>query len=489
MAESRLGSGPKRTALFALALLFLGALSWLFALRLENGDFLPAYSSLRKDPMGTAVLYESLLRSGLTVQRNHDPLSKAIPNATISRNETLLIIGHRETFFEVLTSATEQQLLTAFVEQGGRLVITSTYVPSDDTDDDTDDESGDTECECESNDQDNQDYQDYQDDQESAEERKAEQTEEPEQPEQSDHPKEEEEEEEEEVVDEPVSSDESVPPVWAVQTRPLNTEKKKKNNKPSVATGVLRDKELSVVWPNRLVFKIPDEIPDEISDEHWQVLLRLDGEPVLIERQLGQGSIVLTTSSFFLSNEAMLRDRQVSLLAWLTGSPSRLIFDEFHHGLRSQESIAGLLRNHNLHGVIIILLLLAFLFVWKNSSSLLPRSSSQEKPAHHRIGRDQFEGMVNTLRLHPPKNLIATALQQWEKANRRWCQAHPKQLHKMRQCALEYAQKTEQGKAAPQVPKNPKNTNREMQQVACYQSISKILHENKSKPTHQQEQL
>uniref|UniRef100_UPI00405729F9 DUF4350 domain-containing protein n=1 Tax=Candidatus Electrothrix sp. TaxID=2170559 RepID=UPI00405729F9 len=460
MADPRLGSGPRRVALFALVLFFFGALSWLFALRLENGDFLPAYSSLRKDPMGTAVLYESLLRSGLKVQRNHDPLSRTV----LHPNETLLIIGHHSTFLGMFRAETEQQALTSFVEQGGRLVITSTQTSSPDADDEEEEEKADaTKHEHES------------EGQESAEGRKAEQIEQAEKNKKIEQS--EEQPGEEDVADKPD------PPLWAIETKSLDTEKKKDDKKASIATGVLGDTQLSLAWPNRLAFKMSNEI----NNEHWQVLLRLDNEPVLIQRQLGQGSIVLATSSFFLSNEAMLRDRQVALLAWLTGSPSRLIFDEFHHGLRSRESIAGLIRNHNLHGVIIILVLLAFLFVWKNSSSLLPRSKSQEKPARHRTGRDQFEGMVNTLRLHPPKNLVATALQQWEKSNRRWCQAHPKQLDKMRQTVQKYTQEArEQGATPHRAPKNPKNSSRERQQVTCYQSISRILHEkNKSKPTQE----
>ncbi|MCI5210949.1 MAG: hypothetical protein D3910_19675 [Candidatus Electrothrix sp. ATG2] len=227
---------------------------------------------------------------------------------------------------------------------------------------------------------------------------------------------------------------------------------------------------MTVTWPDRLVFKEPDA--------RWQVLLTLDNEPVLIERQLGKGSIVLATSSFFLSNEAMLRDRQVALLTWLTGNPTRLIFDEFHHGLRSQESIAGLLRSHNLHGIVIILFLLAALFVWKNSSSLLPRYRRQEQPVRHRIGRDQFEGMVNTLRLHPPDNLVAVALRQWEQGNRKWCDRHPKQIQKMRQ-RVELSETAEN---------SDKSRNREAQQVDRYRSISRILHENK-KQSEQQEKL
>ncbi|WP_446009394.1 DUF4350 domain-containing protein [Candidatus Electrothrix sp.] len=448
MADPRLGSGPRRVALFALVLFFFGALSWLFALRLENGDFLPAYSSLRKDPMGTAVLYESLLRSGLKVQRNHDPLSRTV----LHPNETLLIIGHHSTFFGMFRAETEQQALTSFVEQGGRLVITSTEASSSDAGEEVE-EPDDTEHKP--------------DDQKQPEENNAEKIG------QAQGNKKDEQPEEEDADEEPD------PPPWAVATKALDTKEKKEDKIPSIATGVLEETELSLAWPNSVVFKEPDE--------HWQVLLRLDNEPVLIKRQLGQGSIVLATSSFFLSNEAMLRDREVALLAWLTGSPSRLIFDEFHHGLRSRESIAGLIRTHNLHGVIIILVLLALLFVWKNSSSLLPRSKNQEKPAHHRTGRDQFEGMVNTLRLHPPKNLVATALQQWEKSNRRWCQAHPKQLDKMRQTVQKYTQEArEQGATPHRAPKNPKNSSRERQQVTCYQSISRILHEkNKSKPTQE----
>jgi hypothetical protein len=331
------------------------------------------------------------------------------------------------------------------VEQGGRLIITSTQTSFSGAGDEEERESDETDCEPDDQEQ------AVEKDKKEAEEKSAEQAETSE--------------ENKEAVD-----DEPVPPPWAVQTKSFDKEKKKKDNKGSTATGILGGTKIRLIWPNNVVFK-------EL-DEHWQILLRLNDEPVLIQRKLGQGNIVLATSSFFLSNEAMLRDRQVALLAWLTGNPSRLTFDEFHHGLRSQESIAGMIRSHNLHGVIIILLLLAFLFVWKNSSSLLPRSGSQEKTTHQRIGRDQFEGMVNTLRLNPPENLVVTALQQWAKSNRKWCQAHPEQLRKMHQAALE----------DPQQAEKTKNTSRETQQVACYQAISRILHENKNKPPHHQQE-
>ena len=44
----------------AVAALFVAGLIQLFLLRFKAGDVYPAYSSLRSDPLGTQVLFESL---------------------------------------------------------------------------------------------------------------------------------------------------------------------------------------------------------------------------------------------------------------------------------------------------------------------------------------------------------------------------------------------------------------------------------------------
>lgn len=425
------GSRIARLVLFGTALLFFAALTWLFALRLENGDFLPSSSSLRKDPMGTAVLYESLLKSGMQVERNHDPLSKAMLNP----GETLLIIGHRAEPINMFRDEATRELITSFVEQGGRLVITTGQVSSSDSDK----KSKDTSKEKSENKKGEQEHQMQPSGDPAPDDAGAGAG---------------------EFVDEPV------PPFWAVQTgypesSTENSDENRTSHAPHAAFGVLAGKALTVTWPDRLVFK-------ELDVALWQAVLSVDDEPVLIERRLGKGSIVLATSSFFLSNEAMLRDRQVALITWLTGSPARLIFDEFHHGLRSRKSVVGLVRSHNLHGIIIGLFLLAVLFLWKNSSSLLPRSGGQKEQIRHHIGRNQFEGLVNILRLHHPDNLVPVALRQWEKGNRKWCDSHPEQLETMRKFA-----------------ESPETTgDREEQQVKCYRAISRILNEN-NKRTHQ----
>jgi hypothetical protein len=41
---------------------------------------------------------------------------------------------------------------------------------------------------------------------------------------------------------------------------------------------------------------------------------------VVIERSFGTGSVVMATDSYFVSNEAMAKDRHADLLAWLVGA-------------------------------------------------------------------------------------------------------------------------------------------------------------------------
>jgi hypothetical protein len=56
----------------------------------------------------------------------------------------------------------------------------------------------------------------------------------------------------------------------------------------------------------------------------------------------------------------------------MLGGNQRVVFDESHLGEVESGSIAGLARNYHLEGLALALLTLAGLYVWKNSSSLLP---------------------------------------------------------------------------------------------------------------------
>ena len=108
------------SALLILAFFCFGLVR-LFALRFSAGDIFPPYSSLRADPLGVEIFYESL---------------RALPDYEVTRHErdfdrlpsgarvTLFILGAKQ----MLPSTKEQSALDHFVQKGGRLVLT--FFPS-----------------------------------------------------------------------------------------------------------------------------------------------------------------------------------------------------------------------------------------------------------------------------------------------------------------------------------------------------------------------
>src|SRR6202023_1528489 len=97
-----------------------------------------------------------------------------------------------------------------------------------------------------------------------------------------------------------------------------------------------------------------------------------------------------------------------------------VIFDEHHLGLSENASIAMLARKYRLVGLAAGLLLLAVLFIWRNSSPLLP----QRKPATVdgvavAEGRGSASALQHLLRRNVAESdLIATCLNEWEKSGR-----------------------------------------------------------------------
>lgn len=403
-------TGAKRLGwrgLIILILLFLTAFIYLFTLRFESGDFLPAYSSLRRDPMGTAVLFEALAESGIQVQRNHENLT----DTHLKPGDTLFIIGLKGGTGGLLGGELVRQKITDFIQGGGRLVIT--YSPiflgkkSKENTDETPSKEEDTDVSA---------------------------------------------------TPAPNADKEAPPPIWAVATEQLPSPDT--TDFDTLATGSVSGKRLSMVWPHTMVFT-------DVGSQ-WKILLSIQKKPVLMEKVLGAGSVVLATSSHFLSNEAMLRGRQLPLLTWLVGTPDRILFDEYHHGLRSSKSVTGLIRSYNLHGVIALIFLLAALFLWRNCSSLLPHIPQNSATLHLVSGRDQFDAMVGLLKRHPLKNLLLTAFEQWQGGNREWCQSHPSQLIEIKTLTTQ----------------TEKNLSEE-EEVTRYRAISRLIHpENQPHSNH-----
>ena len=155
-------------------------------------------------------------------------------------------------------------------------------------------------------------------------------------------------------------------------------------------------------------------------DAAWRVLYArrspTNDLPVMIERPLGRGSIVLAADSYPFSNEAMLRDRQSELIAWFIRPNTRVLFDETHLGTVQDPGVATLARQYRLGGCFLATLLLASLFVWRNAVSFLPPlESTQAGQIQAETGRDSAAGFINLLRRSiPPVDLMTVCLNEWK---------------------------------------------------------------------------
>lgn len=154
----------------------------------------------------------------------------------------------------------------------------------------------------------------------------------------------------------------------------------------------------------------------------WRVAYARGSQPVVIERPWGLGSIVLASDSYFASNEALRVERHSGLLAWLVGSNAKVVFDEIHLGVEERPGLASLARKYRLHGVLAGLLVLAALFVWQNSVSLVPpyRETTGAAEEEWVAGRDSTAGFINLLRRSiAARDVLATCLAEWKKSRGR----------------------------------------------------------------------
>ncbi len=148
----------------------------------------------------------------------------------------------------------------------------------------------------------------------------------------------------------------------------------------------------------------------------WQVIYARGTNAVIIERKFGEGSVVMATDSYFVSNEAMTKDRHPDLLAWFIGPSKNVVFDESHFGIVDTSGVATLMRKYRLEGLMGGLILLAVLFIWKNSLSLVPPLADSRREDFV-TGRDSATGFVNLLRRSVARrDILATCFAEWKKS-------------------------------------------------------------------------
>jgi hypothetical protein len=359
------------------AVVFAVGLAWLFWLRFQAGDLYPAYSSLRGDPLGTQVFFESLqkVESG-GAQRNFRPLDQVAMSAAT----TLLVCGvtDRDRF---LDDEAWPRLLEKISAQGGRMVLA--FKPS----------------------------------KTAASARrgaKADVTE-----------------EEDDAVDE--APDEEIPDTNATDDNASTPAEEAPENSDTEWPGLLENLGLSletsaaeeyddfalrsIDMPGSLPEMIPWRSPlyFDLRDPEWEVIYWWQDEPAVVQRSWGRGTVVLATDSYLFSNEALRGERTTELLAWLVQPPNAVMVDEFHHGLVKQPGIANLLRKYRLQGVVASLMILVLLLIWRQAALFVPGPAARGRDAEEvAVGRGADEGWVGLMQQHiRPEDLLGVCHAAW----------------------------------------------------------------------------
>jgi hypothetical protein len=335
---------------------FVYGVTRLLVLRFEKGDAYPRCSSYRSDPLGTKAFYEGLgLLPGIEAVRNIEPLEK------VSRlsETTLFLFGLQAPQFLAMPQESVKALEQAAFE-GGRVVISFVPIRALPTPSAKEKKRGETPQEDTSQEKDEE--------------------------------------------QEPYSQ------AYVDLTQRWGVEVDRYAKMEGEASLSLQEKELPpfLPWYSVSVF--------EPRDPDWQVIYAREGKPVLIEQSYGKGSIVLSSDSFLLSNEAMRSKRYPQLLSWLCGHHRKIVFDETHLGVSESPGIATLLRKYGLAPFFISLIVLFLLAVWKQAAGLVPAFEEEER-ASINSGKDVFTGFTNLLRRNiSPDQILPVCLEEWKRS-------------------------------------------------------------------------
>ncbi|WP_245844402.1 DUF4350 domain-containing protein [Nibricoccus aquaticus] len=370
-------------ALLLIAVVFAGGLGWLFKLRLGQGDLFPAYSTLRADPLGTRAIFEALQElPGLRVERSVQPMKKIAETPA----RTLVFAGMERNPWEAF-SMEEANVLDAAVRAGSRAVIVfkaerlttadvvEPFVKGKETDKKTGEKKAD-------------EKKDQEEKKSSKEERQSPRNDE---------------------AEKPVHRTELVD--WSkrwgleLRTRWIMDREAGALRK----AGAPETLAAQVPWKSDLYFHLT-------QGSDWRVLYTRGNSPVLMEMTLGRGTVVVATDTFFLSNEAMQKSRETSLLAWLVGGNTRVVFNESHLGVEEDVGIAKLARRYGLAGAFFVLLLLTALFVWQRMTLFVPPAPETAETALTYHPSAGLEALLR--RALPPGKLVETCVAEWTRTSR-----------------------------------------------------------------------
>lgn len=372
-------------AILAAACL-IGGTAFVMARSITEGNWTAYYSTLRSDPLGARVLYNALAAMpGLSVERSYAPLT----SLSGGEGTTLFLLGiGGRTLIGPSDDAGTIKALQAFVNNGGRLVITFQAESS------------------------------WMDELEDPESEMPEEPEEPLEKEKVERPKrlfskEDGERADDECEGELDDEEAAMLALWDMRLRWGRIEKDEDGKTPPLK--VMR-RPLWKALPESLPWNSPYYV--ESDDEGWYPVYTREadlGQATILERKQLNGSVVVCSDSFYVSNEAMNGPRNTQLLSWLVGDARRVVFDETHLGLSESPGMMSLVRQYRFHGVVLALLAAGLLFLWRGASSLTPRQAEVEDGDD--VASDSAAGLVNLLRRAlPPGRLLAACLHEWRRS-------------------------------------------------------------------------
>ena len=355
-------------------LIFMAGMVQLFLLRFEAGNVYPAYSSLRSDPLGTQALYESLQRiSAESVERNF----RLLRQLEMTPETSLMVLGVRADRFSWEFNQYEK-LMENLVQSGGRLVLAFTPAKP-------------SRVSVAKGDQGHDGAPDKDDNHEAeAMEGKSETGTE---------------------AEKNGLQDNAIPNAGFTILgfrfhAPVGENWDDHADRSYGGAEILPP---TIPWRAPLSFRL--------KTNSWETLYTWQGEPVVVQRPWGQGTVVMIADSYLLSNEALRNHRYTGFLTWLVQPGNLIVFDESLKGLMKQPGMAGLARQYRLHGVFAAVLAVVGLFVWRQSAIFIApvRTEEDADRTQPSAGRDTRQGLVHLARQHiDVKSLMTVCFRAWK---------------------------------------------------------------------------
>jgi hypothetical protein len=369
-------------ALLALAALLAVGLGHVFQRRVAR-DLYPVYSSFRADPLGTRALHDALVSvPTLAVDRSLEPLARLPARPA----RTLLLLGVQR-YDLAETPADDFAALDAALRAGSRVVLCLQGVNLDPT----------TELEKDASTRD-----ELKKARKAQDEARKEAAKNPDA--KPDEPKEKRDRSSEKKPAKPKHPPVDAPARWGFAIEEQRDHDDVLTSRPG-APALPADYR----WGSDLVVK-----PAAATD--WRPVIERDGKPLVAERTVGLGTLVVVTDAYAVSNEALQRQRATVFLSWLVGPHRQVVFDESHLGVREDPGIAALARRYGLMPAFALCGLLALLFIWRRAAAFVPPPPATAVTTLDYRPTSSLTALLR--RAVPSAQLLPTCLAEWRRTAR-----------------------------------------------------------------------